>query len=239
MSANKQPWDISYTDAAALARTAGLRNAGDRVRSALANGVIEGDRRGATMWTMRAKFDRWLESALAEDRADDDLMLRIDQARAVASAAGIKSASARVMSAVVNGEIDGCFKDNSGWFIPKDRFESWLEVVRAESEIGADTGFLSLQEATALASAYGLSGMRSFILTDCIEGRIPGAYRDGSSWRIPVASMKTWITDLNTAVDEICEPGGQSKPSSGWWSALLMISAAILLWFWVLSLCSR
>jgi hypothetical protein len=235
----KQPYDISYTDAAALARCAGLRNAGDRVRSALANGEIEGDRRGATMWTMRRNFEAWLERALADDRAEDSCMLKIDQARAMAAAAGLKSSSARVLTAVSTGEINGCFKDSAGWWIPKAGFDEWLRFVCAEVAEPDLDGTVSVAEAAALASAAGLRGFRAEILSMCIRGEMAGAVRDGATYRMPLASVDAWISDLNAAVraglENLPQEVGEFEPAAPWWRsadwlkvwALLVVAAFV------------
>ena len=236
----KQPYDISYTDAAALARCAGLRNAGDRVRSALANGEIEGDRRGATMWTMRRHFEAWLERALADDRAEDACMMKIDQARAMASAAGLKSSSARVLTAVTNGEINGCFKDSAGWWIPKAGFDEWLRFVCAEVAEPDLDGTVTVQEAAALAAAMGLRGFRAEILSMCIRGDMPGAVRDGATYRMPLVSVDAWIDGLNAAVQleverrqqpvelEVVIPWWQTAEMRKAW-ALLAVAAVVWL----------
>jgi len=207
------------------------------VRAALANGEIEGDRRGATMWAMRARFEAWLNTALADDKADDSLMLKIDQARAMAAAAGLRGSSARVLTAVTNGEINGCFKDNSGWWIPRSGFDEWLGFVCAEVQ-QVDDGSVSLAEAASLAAAAGLRGFRSEILTACIRGEMAGAYRDGASWRIPLATVDAWIADLNAQVAAAMYVEPEVQPS--WWdewkSAIGLIVFAILLWCWVLRL---
>jgi hypothetical protein len=222
---------------AALARNAGLRNAGDRVRAALANGEIEGDRRGATMWAMRNRFEAWLNSALADDKADDSLMLKIDQARALAAAAGLRGSSARVLTAVTNGEINGCFKDTSGWWIPRAGFDEWLRFVCAEGA-EVDDGSVTVSEAAALAAAYGLRGFRSELLAACIEGDMPGAYRDGATWRIPLASVKQWIADINAQVAAALyvEPERQKSWWDEWKLAIGLWVFAVLLWCWVLRL---
>jgi hypothetical protein len=239
----KQPYDISYTDAAALARCAGLRNAGDRVRSALANGEIEGDRRGATMWTMRRCFEVWLERSLQDDKDEDAFMLKIDQARAMASAAGLRSSSARVLTAVTNGEINGCFKDNSGWWIPKAGFDEWLKFVCAEVAEPNIDGSVTVAEAAALAAALGLRGFRAEILSMCIRGEMPGAVRDGATYRMPISSVDRWIADMNAAVQLEFERRMQPVEVDAvipWWrtaemkrAAVLLVIAAVL-WWWAL-----
>jgi hypothetical protein len=169
-----------------------LRRANDRVRQALVNGELVGDRRGVTFWVMRNDFDEWLERALAEDRRDEASYYKVDEARALAREAGVKGASDRILTAATGGEIEDCFKENGVLYIGKAAFDRWLEFVRSEPQ-ELDDGCVTISEAASLAAMHGIKGSRPYIVAACVGGELPGAHRSGSTWKIPLAAIQAYI----------------------------------------------
>jgi hypothetical protein len=223
---------LNFTDAAALARAEGLLDATTELRLALLEGECPADRPTSTRWSIkRGNFRHWLDSALVVQSLRTNDCIELSEARARARERGVKKASDRLIAALKDGEVKNAELVGVRWMIPRDQFEVWLESQLADAQELSDST-VSLGEAVALAGASGLRGMRGYILEDCINRNIEGAYRDGATWRMPYASIEAWIDGVIALI-----PNEQEAERPHWlllipWHHILWVVTGIV--FWVL-----
>ena len=115
---------LNKTDVIARAKAMGVREYRDRVILAIQDDDLKPEMGG--MFS-RADVDTWIDAELAVDRYEDEFMISLQQARALAKEAGLEDYSAAVLNAITRLEIPGVEYRRNQPRIPVKEFMEWLE----------------------------------------------------------------------------------------------------------------
>jgi len=123
---------LSRTDVIARAKAMGLRDYRDRVVLAIQNDDLQPEM--GNLFS-RADVDLWIDEELAVDRYEDEVMISLQQARALAKESRLEDYNAAVLNAITRMEIPGVEYRRNQPRIPVQAFEAWLEDQEITSSI--------------------------------------------------------------------------------------------------------